>query len=86
MLSSYFYMKEAFCCEFVVMFYWMAASSVAIGAHLCVVQVLRPPSDATLWHASCRLHRLLGHLLRWLYHSIASSHAKLATRGFQYRK
>ena len=30
--EAYFIMKDAFCCEFVVMLYWMAASSVAIGA------------------------------------------------------
>lgn len=34
LLRSYFYMKDAFCCEFVVMLYWMAASSVAIGEYL----------------------------------------------------
>jgi len=33
--EAYFYMKDAFCCEFVVMLYWMAASSVAIGCTGC---------------------------------------------------
>jgi hypothetical protein len=37
LVRSYFYMKDAFCCEFVVMLYWMAASSVAIGELLQTV-------------------------------------------------
>lgn len=33
--EAYFEMKTAFCCEFVVMVYWMAASSVVVGCTGC---------------------------------------------------
>jgi hypothetical protein len=42
LLRSYFYMKDAFCCEFVVMLYWMAASSVAIGGYLQTILLSQP--------------------------------------------
>jgi hypothetical protein len=33
--EAYFEMKSAFCCEFVVMLYWVAASSVLVGCTGC---------------------------------------------------